>query len=312
VNNISGGLMSFNIAASLINALLQRYIVNISKFYSIFPNNLPGLDHFAIVELNSVNSGITHLQKIFEIIGFCKRGEGYLPEKINDFIWMLHDNNAGVDPASMIPQVILADFRADMLSKKNRNIVDKYAKYYPNINFSYLEKAVASNEMEQEVVQYLFNHMNCRFWPLPTYKEYMSLKEENELMAWVLLFGRVVNHFGVCIYTTGEYDSLADFNDKARRLYNIGLNNVEGEIKGSKKIGLEQSSSVGSVTYFDLDGGTVEVNDAFLEFVWRHPVKDCNTTPKIFDDFYQDFLPSNANNIVESVYEKQLIKRFRV
>ena len=301
--------MSFNIASALVKALWDRYVASISKFYSIFPDRLPGLDHLAIIDLTSPNSGIPHLQKIFETINFCKRGEGYLPEKINDFIWMLYADDSDVDPSTMIPQVILADFRSNMLTKKNREIVSKYAAYYPSIDFQDLSNAVKDDSRADEVVEHLFKHLNCRFWPLPTYQEYMSLKEENELMSWVLLFGRVVNHFGISIYTSEEYKDLEDFNMKAKGIHKVILNNVDGEIKGSKQLGLEQSASVGASMYFDLDGGVVEVNDSFLEFVWRHSMSSNNKNHVVFDQFYQGFFADNANNIVESVYDKQSIKR---
>src|SRR3990167_6247212 len=69
------------------------------------------LDHFAIIDLPSLQSGVVPLKEMFETIGFVSRGQGYLPDKQNDFLWMAEYNSEQLTVAQALPQVVVADFR---------------------------------------------------------------------------------------------------------------------------------------------------------------------------------------------------------
>jgi hypothetical protein len=98
------------------------------------------------------------------------------------------------------------------------------------------------------------------------------------------------------------YESLHDLhNSIGRRDSNLHtINTIDGEIKGSRAIGVEQSSFYGKKMIVELSDGEVFVNDAFIEFVWRHP-KTANATT--LNDFNNGFISDNANKIVETLFQ---------
>lgn len=294
--------MIHHLQQSLINKLWVQYIKEMPWHSALPHSSTPLLDHLAIIDLNSEYSGISYLQSIFETCGFEAVGSGYLPDKINDFIWMRSPETLDSLPNCAMPQIVLADFRMDLLSTKNRNLVRRCAKYYEPFSMQPIMNALSKEAQDLERhVEMLSQHMNQRFWPLPTYKEYMDLKEENELMSWVILFGRAVNHFGVGVYTLNEWNNLTEFNSYAKMAHSISLNDAGGEIKGSVSLGIEQSSTIGQNHKFDLEGGSVIVVGSFMEFVWRHSKVE---KPKRFGEYYTGFIASNANKVIESVYQR--------
>ena len=90
--------------------------------------------------------------------------------------------------------------------------------------------------------------------------------------------------------------------DHASRTTDIIFNNTEGLIKGSKECGIEQISTVGNKIALQLADGAIDIAGSFVEFVWRHPV---NSPARLWKDFYTDFIPENANHVIESLYAKQ-------
>jgi hypothetical protein len=291
--------MLYDIQKLLTQKLWDGYLKNVPKLSKIFGDLNPVLDHYAIIDLSSKHSGISHLTKIFELLGFIKRGEGYLPDKQNDFIWLTAHKTIENKPELALPQVVLADFRNDEFTIKTRMIVEKYTKYEENFLNTNVLEPLLKPRCEEIIVDKVARYLNIRPWPQPTLKEYMQVKEENPLLAWVLLFGRKVNHFGIGVYAMEKYNNLEEFNKYISTLPEIHLNHEGGAIKGHPSLGIEQSSTLGESILINFDGKLVEVNDSFMEFVWRHPIK---SSPIIMEDYYLDFIPANANKVVESLY----------
>jgi hypothetical protein len=289
--------MPYDIKRQVIQNLWNSYIGLIPKFNKVFSQQLPVLDHFAIIDINSKYSDKATFERVFNRLGFVKKGEGYLEEKINEFIWLSANEDAYLLPEDSLPQPIFADFKLELLTSQNKKIIDQYTKemmvFDENLFYSLL------NSDQNEAVKYLSHILNTRPWKKPSLKHYLSVKEENQLLAWVLLFGRKVNHFGVNINFLNEYKNLEDFHDQNRHYFEF--NKEDGEIKGGKYCGIAQSSTVGQKVYVEVEDGTVEVRDSFLEFVWRFSDKE---NPKYFNDYYTGFIAKNANKVVESVYSK--------
>jgi len=96
-----------------------------------------------------------------------------------------------------------------------------------------------------------------------------------------------------------SHKSLKEFNSHVQNNYNTVMNKEGGLIKGGAKCGIEQSSTMGKVVEVKLEDGVVKTNDSFLEFVWRYPVK---SSPKVMKDYYMDFIPVNADKVIESLF----------
>lgn len=282
------------LSKSIISQLWNRYVSSINSFPHININPYIVFDHIAILDLGAPFSNRSTLSDIFMEIGFNINGSGYLDEKKNNFLWMSHNTCKGISCYDAIPQIVLGDFRLQELSSNVQNIIEKYATQQTPFDFKSLKNLISDKNI------YLASNLICNYlcsrqWPMITPEEYQTVKKENALLAWLLLFGREVNHFGIDIQLSTNYKSLHDFNDS---IYSI-LNTSNGSIKGNKSCMIEQSSSLGAITDFNTTHGIITCRGPFLEFVWRHSE---TSTPKLWEDYYRGFIPKNADKIIESVY----------
>jgi len=291
--------MLYNLQRQIIQNLWDNYIISIPNFHKIFAKKFPLLDHFAILEINSNQEGKNLYARIFKKIGFDIKGEGYLAEKINDFIWLSANNKPYLLPEESLPQPIFADFRLELLTLKNRIILEKYIKQIVPFDEKLFDNLLKN--IPENAIEYLTDFFCRRPWSKPTINDYLSIKEENQLIAWGLLFGRKVNHFGVNINFLNEYKSLSDFNNKNHKF--ATFNEEAGEIKGGEYCGIAQSSTIGEVVGIEVADGIIKTHDSFLEFVWRFSQK---SNPQYFNDYYDGFIPRNANKVIESIYSLDL------
>lgn len=287
-----------------LNKCWNKYAKCIPNLDAILLNKQPIIDHIAIIDLPSAISGISTLKEIFQNIGYSHKGSGYLPDKINDFIWLNHEKNIHIDANKAIPQIVCADFRINLLSKKAQTIIKKYTSHIQPFNFSQFEKfcslaAKGFNGYTTKAADLIFNYIYERPWPIPSGNDYKIINSENPLIAWVLLFGRKINHFGLSIHFYEEFDKLSDYNNHLKQHKLVEFNISNGEIKGNHTCGIEQSSSMGQLINIKLIDETIIANDSFIEFVWRHSIK---AKAKLWLDYYKDFIPQNANSVVESLF----------
>lgn len=263
-------------------------------------------DHFAIIDLPSEYSGIEPLKKIFEVLGFRERGRDYLPLKQNAFLWMAETESTERTIEEALPQVVLADFRMDELPLSIQNIISKYSiqiKPSPLKEIEILAKKIQEGSLESfhHLVQLLKEYLNKREWSLPTVADFEAVNEVNELLAWTLVFGRMPNHFTFQIHRIAPFVSLSEFNQYIMNNLHIKLNCSEGVIKGSEQAGLEQSSTLGEMIEVTLADGVVSIPNRFVEFIWRYPIQP-NQKPQYWKDYFNDFVATHANGVIESLY----------
>ena len=262
------------------------------------------LDHLAIIDLPGPNTGISELSRIFTAIGYEYQGRDYLPEKQNDFSWMAECDSRGTLVAQVLPQIVVADFRLDELPIAVRDIISKYsgqAQPSPARDIEILAQRAASNDAEaaQQLLAAITAYLSERDWPLPTVKEFKTVREFNELIAWILVFGRRPNHFTLSIHLLPEFENLSRFHDFIEHDVGLMLNHDGGVIKGSKATGIEQGSTAGTPETVQLADGTVELPTGFVEFVWRFQHK---TPPTVWEDYFTGFVGNHANRVIQSLY----------
>jgi hypothetical protein len=252
------------------------------------------LDHFAVIDLPSRNTGIPQLAQIFSMLQFTERGQGYLPDKQNPFIWMA-DAEAETQLASAaLPQAVLADFNLDALPREIKTIVEKYTAF-----------AAPLFAWDQADPQVILKYFAGRDWPLPNFAEFKTVQEFNELLAWVLIFGRQPNHFTLAVHLLDYFESLESFNQFLVDDLGMLLNTTGGVIKGGEAVGIAQSAITSRQVTIQLDGGEVVLPQCFIEFVWRYP-KVKNHKPVLWKDYFTDFVAANADDVVESLYKKEI------
>jgi hypothetical protein len=296
---------------NIISQLWQTYSVNL-LYLSTIQSNLQtqyqeqlALDHLALIDLPGPNSGIEVLSRLFAYLGYVTRGQGYLTEKQNNFRWLAEQSATPQLATNALPQIVVADFRREALAPAVLKIIDYYAAFSQALDSERLsclqERVLQHDEVAaQEMIALIMSYLNRRDWPLPTVTEYETVKSHNELLAWVLVRGRQVNHFAWAIHLSNYFSSLDAFNGFLRSSLNIPLNEKGGLIKGHAAQGIEQSATLAATESVKLADGVIDLADRFIEFVWRYP-KQAGISI-LWEDYFTGFIADNANRVVESLF----------
>jgi len=128
-------------------------------------------------------------------------------------------------------------------------------------------------------------------WSKPAYKIYNKLRLESEYGGWLYVFGFRANHFTVSVNDLRKLDSIEKVNEFLKHK-GFELNDSDGEIKGSPKELLEQSSIKSGLINIDFMEGTYEIPSCYYEFAKRY--KD------IDGKLYSGFIAKSADKIFES------------
>jgi hypothetical protein len=264
------------------------------------------LDHFAIIDLPGPFTGIPYLCEIFSKLGFIVRGIDYLPDRQNAFCWMAEENSNGCHPRDVLPQVVVADFRLDALPPEIKKIITFYASYAkpsPIEDINRLIKRLYEGDTEAmfEIEKIIVSYLKGRDWPLPTVNEFYTVAEFNELLAWVLIFGRQPNHFTLSIHLLDTFTDLSDFTHFITNEVKLELNNEGDIIKGSQAVGIMQSSTKAYPETLLLKDGTISVPTPFVEFVWRYPRCETHQPLLAWDDYFTGFIGQQATQVIESL-----------
>lgn len=269
------------------------------------------LDHFAIIDLPGPNTGISQLSQLFSIMGYIAQGNDYLPDKQNDFMWLAESDSFNSPVLDVLPQVVVADFRLNELPTEVKKIIEKYSHQAPPPPLAAIQKlaekvadkvsmydADAANQLTSMIIHYL----KGRDWPLPTVKEFNTVQEFNELLAWVLVFGRRPNHFTLSVHLLNHFANLDDFHRFIEEEVQLSLNHDGGTVKGGKAVGIAQGSTTGVPQTIKLSDGDVQLPTDFIEFVWRYPRDPSCPNPHLWNDFFTGFVAQHADHVIESLY----------
>lgn len=128
-------------------------------------------------------------------------------------------------------------------------------------------------------------------WEKISWQTYQDLLKESEYAAWMAAFGFRVNHFTVSYNSLKSFKQFSELNQFIRAV-GFDLNTSGGEIKGSKEVYLEQSSTMAYPVKVSFGDKTETIPGCYYEFARRYAMPD----GKIF----QGFLPDSADKIFES------------
>lgn len=267
----------------------------------------PALDHFAIIDLPGPHTGIPHLAQIFSAIGYLPQGRDYLADKQNEFLWMAEVDSIRAPAKDVLPQVVVADFWLDELPPAIRKIIEKYSSQAapsPVRDIHKLSGRAYLGDMDaaKQIAHILSHYFSGRDWPLPTVNEFNTVKEFNELLAWVLVFGRRPNHFTLSVHLMPGFLDLAEFHRFIEDDVQLKLNREGGVMKGGAATGIAQGSTTGITEKVKLADGDVELPTGFVEFVWRYPQDPSCTKPVLWDEYFTGFIAQHANRVIESLY----------
>ncbi|ODN43766.1 DUF1338 domain-containing protein [Piscirickettsia litoralis] len=230
-------------------------------------------DHIALRTFNDSRVNIDRLARLFEAQGYKAAGEYHFKEKK---LYAKHfEHEDASQPKVFISELLLEEFSEEL-------------------------QQVVKTSIDQ-IPQDILHSENLPFaqlvWGPIKHDVYQELLKESEYAAWVYAFGFQANHFTVNVNALKKYDTLEKLNEflKSKK---ITLNASGGEIKGSKKVGLEQSSTMAGkieVTFLD---GIFKIPSCYYEFAQRYEVDG---------KLYTGFVASSADKIFESTNKNDAV-----
>lgn len=151
------------------------------------------------------------------------------------------------------------------------------------------------DQVSDEEIQKFDFTSNGRPWSVSS-EQYELLKSESEYAAWVAAIGYKPNHFTVFLNKLSTFSELPELNTFLKEK-GFKLNDSGGEIKGSKEVCLEQSSTLADSVEIEFSDKKMTIPSCYFEFAKRHPMSDGN--------LYMGFVAKSADKIFESTDKTQ-------
>ncbi len=227
-------------------------------------------DHVAFRTFDDPKINLEQMAKVFKKHGYVVKGEYIFVEKK---LFAQHFEH----PDSTLPKIFISQLESKKLSETAQKIIKSLVAQVPD-NLTTREDFCVSG----------------RPWKI-THKEYTQLLQESEYAAWMAAFGFRVNHFTVNVNALKGFKNLESLNEFIKSS-GYKLNASGGEIKGSKSVFLEQSSTLADKTKVKFEDGTFEIPSVYYEFALRYPMAD--------GKLYQGFVEKSADKIFESTDTK--------
>jgi hypothetical protein len=228
-------------------------------------------DHIALRTFNHSRVSVDVLAKPFLESGYKYSGDYHFPEKK---LYAKHYEHSDAN----YPKIFISELRLEEFSPALNTIINRM-----------IEEIPKGKEFEFDFVS------GGRPWSVST-KDYNELLKESDYAAWVAAFGYRPNHFTVFINALKKHTDITELNSYLKA-NGFKLNSSGGEIKGSKDVCLEQSSTLANNIEVSFQDGTLTIPACYYEFAKRYPMKDGN--------LYQGFVAASADKIFESTRHGQ-------
>ena len=225
-------------ARRLLDLLWTRYAAEVP-----FARTFAGLaggplrnDHIALRSLARPGEGIELFARLFERLGWARAGAYTFPDTHLSAIYLAHPEG--------LPRVFVSELHAERLSSEAQRVL------------AALPEAPPAPESTEALADWF-----CAP-PPPHEAELLALERESQYGAWLLAFGRKVNHF------TGAVDDVEAWQ---RRMLEAGVpmkRDIEGEPGGVLR---QTATRAAPVTIALADGRTREWPYAYFEIAQRAP-----------------------------------------
>ncbi len=232
-------------------------------------------DHIAFRTFNHSKVNVDVLSKVFLNAGYEFKQDYHFETKK---LYAKHFEHKK-DPDA--PRIFISELKLELCSK-------------------FLQIAVQDliNRLSRDILKPTSLVFSGNSWGTPSYETYTKLREESEYAAWLYVFGFRANHFTVSVNHLKKYNSLEKVN---QLLKNNGflINDSGGEIKGSPKQLLEQSSIKADHISMEFKDGVKEIPGCYYEFAKRYSDE--------YGKLYSGFIAKSADKIFESTdyYDKK-------
>ncbi|MCM2351180.1 MAG: DUF1338 domain-containing protein [Bacteriovoracaceae bacterium] len=228
-------------------------------------------DHIALRTFNHPRVNVDVLAKPFLDSGYIFKGDYHFVEKK---LYAKHYEHTD----SSRPKIFISELKLEEFSPSLQKRVGELVSQIP----VGLEK------------QFDFSSIG-RPWKITT-AIYNELLKESDYAAWVSAFGYRPNHFTVLINSLKKFFDIKVLNEFLKE-QGFKLNSSGGEIKGSKEVCLEQSSTLANNIEVTFDDGKLTIPACYYEFAKRYPLAS--------GELYQGFVAASADKIFESTSKGQ-------
>ncbi len=227
-------------------------------------------DHIALRTFGDPRVGVDRLGKVFENLGYIRRGEYEFKEKK---LYAAHWEPENEEDLDRLPKVFISELLLKHFSGELQATVDHLIGQVP-------ARTLASDEL-----------VLCkRPWKMD-YKTYQKLATESEYAGWMAAFGFRANHFTVNVNQVEAVKGVPELNAFLKK-HGFKLNASGGEIKGGPDVCLEQSSTLADQVEVEFTDRKARVPACYYEFAKRYPLE----SGKLF----QGFVEKSADKIFES------------
>ena len=176
-------------------------------------------DHVALRSLARPGGGIARFERVFERLGWKRAGEYTFPDTHLAAIYMAHPDG--------LPRVFISELKQEELSPRARQLLS----------------ALPEDPPPPEAVEALAQWFSAP--PPPEESALLELEKESQYGAWLLAFGRKVNHF------TGSVDDVEVWQ---RRMREAGVP-MKADIEGAPGTSLRQTATHAAPLPVTLQGG---------------------------------------------------------
>lgn len=229
-------------ATRLLNLLWERYAAEVPyarTFVQLSGGRFQN-DHVALRSLRRPGSGIGLFERVFERLGWRRAGEYTFPDAHLAAIHMSHPDG--------LPRVFISELKAEELSPRARELLAALPEDVP----------APTDSLEALAAWFAAP-------PPPDEAALLELEKESQYGAWLLAFGRKVNHF------TGAVDDVEAWQ---RRMREAGVP-MKAEIEGAPGTSLRQTATHAAPLPVALQGGGSRPWPyAYFEIAQRAPGMD--------------------------------------
>ncbi|GGG02703.1 MULTISPECIES: DUF1338 domain-containing protein [Cysteiniphilum] len=257
----------------ILEDLWQQYVdtnPHVQKIYDLFCDHNAQVinDHIALRTINDPRINLDVLAKPFIDEGYFENGDYHFEAK------KLYAKHYEYSDTSQ-PKVFISQLLLEELSPFAQKTINECINKIPQDLLDHPQKLLLSGNS----------------WGKPSHEVYQKLLAESEYAAWFYVFGFRANHFTVFINALDQFDEVHEVNTFLKK-HGFDLNSSGGEVKGTPRDLLEQSSTKSGMIKVEFTEGTKEIPCCYYEFAKRYP----DHTGKL----YQGFVAASADKIFES------------
>ncbi len=228
-------------------------------------------DHIALRTFNHPRVSIDVMARPFIEAGYVYGGDYHFPEKK---LYAKHFQH----PDLSLPKIFISELKLEEFSPVLNQIITRLISEIPT-----------GKELEYDFVS------GGRPWKVSK-MDYEELMKESDYAAWVSAFGYRPNHFTVFINALKKFSDISFLNEYLKK-NGFKLNASGGEVKGSKDVCLEQSSTLANNIEVSFTDGKLTIPACYYEFAKRYPLPD--------GSLYHGFVAASADKIFESTRQGQ-------